>query len=86
MMYAFFWVIPQRLNFVFRRFGTLCSIFIGRWLCEERIRFFTQQPAYKDGTECSATSAHKIQMTRNNPEESKQNLEHGESFKSRKIE
>jgi hypothetical protein len=27
-MYAFFWVILRRLNFIYRRFGTLCSIFI----------------------------------------------------------
>jgi hypothetical protein len=26
----FFWVIPRLLNFMCRRFGTLCSIFIGR--------------------------------------------------------
>ena len=25
-----FWVIPRRLNFICRRFGTLCSIFTGR--------------------------------------------------------
>jgi hypothetical protein len=30
MLYVFFWVIPRRLNFICRRFGTLCSIFIGR--------------------------------------------------------
>jgi hypothetical protein len=29
MLYAFFWVIPRRLNFICQRFGTLCSIFIG---------------------------------------------------------
>jgi hypothetical protein len=29
-MYVFFWVIPRRLNFICRRFGTLCSVFIGR--------------------------------------------------------
>jgi hypothetical protein len=29
MMCSFFWVIPRRLNFVCRRFGTLCFIFIG---------------------------------------------------------
>jgi hypothetical protein len=29
-MYSFFWVISRRLNFMCRRFGTLCSIFIGR--------------------------------------------------------
>jgi hypothetical protein len=27
---SFFWVIPRRLNFMYRRFGTFCSIFIGR--------------------------------------------------------
>jgi hypothetical protein len=30
LLYVFFWVIPRRLNFICRRFGTLCSIFIGR--------------------------------------------------------
>ena len=29
-MYAFFWVIPRRLNFICQRFGTLCPVFIGR--------------------------------------------------------
>jgi len=29
-VYVFFWVIPRRLNFICRRFGTLCSIFIGK--------------------------------------------------------
>jgi len=32
MLYAFLWVIHWILNFVCRRFGTLCSIFIGRYL------------------------------------------------------
>jgi len=32
LLYVFFWVIPRRLNFICRRFGTLCSIFIGRSL------------------------------------------------------
>jgi hypothetical protein len=30
MLYVFFWVIPRRLNFICRRFGTLCSNFIGK--------------------------------------------------------
>jgi len=34
-------------------------------------------------TECSETSAHKIQTPGNNPEESTQHLEHGKSLKSR---
>jgi hypothetical protein len=29
MLYVFFWVIPRLLNFICRRFGTLCSIFLG---------------------------------------------------------
>jgi hypothetical protein len=39
--------------------------------------------AYEDGTECSKTSAYKIQTPGNYPEESIQNLQHGESLKSR---
>jgi len=30
MLYAFFWVIPRRLNFICRRFGTLCLYHIYR--------------------------------------------------------
>jgi len=28
LLYAFFWVHPRRLNFICRRFETICSIFI----------------------------------------------------------
>ena len=69
----FFWVIPRRLNFICRRFGTLGSIFIGRY-------------AYDDGTVCSETSAHKIQTPENYPEENIQHTEHGESLKSRILQ
>jgi hypothetical protein len=41
MLYViFFWVIPRRLNFVCRRFGTLCSIFMGRWVWRKIIARF----------------------------------------------
>jgi hypothetical protein len=30
MLYFFFWVIPRRMSFICRRFGTICSIFIDR--------------------------------------------------------
>jgi hypothetical protein len=30
MLYAFFWVIPRRLNFVCRRFVTLCLFHLHR--------------------------------------------------------
>ena len=42
-------------------------------------------PAPEDGTECSETSAYKIQTPGNYPEESVQHLEHGESLKSRSL-
>jgi hypothetical protein len=70
VLYAFFWVIPRRLNFVYRRFGTL----------HRRISILS---AHEDGTESSETSAYKIQTPGNYPEESIQHSEHGESLKSR---
>jgi hypothetical protein len=65
MLYSFFWVIPRRLNFMCRRFGTLCSIFIGRGN-EKNLLVHT---TYEDGTECSKTSAHNIQTPGNHPKE-----------------
>ena len=61
MLYAFFWVIPQCLNFMCGRFGTLCFIFITGWYlpmkmeqsvptCQHikfRRREITQKKAYK---------------------------------------
>ena len=32
MLYAFFWIIHRRLNFIFRRFGTLCLFHLHRWI------------------------------------------------------
>jgi len=40
-------------------------------------------PAYKDGTECSETSAYKIQTPGNYPEESTQHSKQDESLKPR---
>jgi len=39
--------------------------------------------AYEDGTECSETLAHKIQMPGNHPKERLQHSEHSKSLKSR---
>ena len=106
VLYAFFWVIPRRLNFVCRRFGTLCSIFIGRCLYEElntsplwggnckkhstiwktlhQDSFFIQPPAYEDGKDrVFRNVGTQNSEPGNNPEESIQHLEHGESLKSR---
>jgi hypothetical protein len=43
--------------------------------------YSSYQPAYEDGTECSETSAYKIQTPGNYPEENMQHLQHGESLK-----
>ena len=139
MLYAFFWVIPQRLNFICRQFGTLCPIFIHRqigmkydWVREMLgyvngkrfgskiartnrkegepplhcqppsycLRLFSNQTfsciytrtfliptcLWRWNRQCSETSAHKIQMPGNYPEESIQHSEHGGSLKSRRKE
>ena len=47
LLCAFFWAIPRRLNFICRRFGTLCSIFMGGYVW----RNSSHLPAYEDGTD-----------------------------------
>jgi len=86
LLYSSFWAIPRRLNFMCRRFGTLCPIFIGRANKKNNRDVPVILPAYnnyEDGTKCSETSAHKIQKPGNHPKETMQHSEHGESLKSR---
>jgi len=77
LLYAFFWVIPRRLNFICRRFGTLL------FHLHSRIGVDIYSPTKMEQTECSETSAYKIQTPGNYPEESIQHSEHSESLKSR---
>jgi len=44
MLYAFFWVIPHRLNFICWHFGTLCLFHLHR-------QSQAYLPAYEDGTD-----------------------------------
>jgi len=53
--------------------------------CPQPSPFSTHLPAYEDGTECSETSAYKIQTPGNHSKESVQHSEHGESLKSRML-
>jgi len=39
MLYSLFWVIPWRLNFKCRRFGTLCLFHLHRWCKQEEYNF-----------------------------------------------
>jgi len=62
-MYAFFWVIPLRLNFIWRRFETFCLFHLHRRILIRLWRWNRQ---------CSEMSAYKIQKPGNYPEESTQ--------------
>jgi len=77
MFYAFYWVIPRRLNFVCRRFETLCLFHLYRWVGTYPLMKMEQ-------TECSEALAYKIQTPGNYPEESIQHSEQVGSLKSRK--
>ena len=57
LLCSFFWVIPWHLNFIYWRFGTLYSIFIG----VVSRSFLLKQPMKMDQTECSETSVYIIQ-------------------------
>ena len=46
-LYAFFWVIPRRLNFICRRFGILCIFHLHR---QVGMKYTSYLPAYEDGT------------------------------------
>jgi len=73
MLYSFFCVIPRRLNFMYRRFGTPCLFRLHR----------LTPPVRMEQTGCFETSEHKIQTPGNHQKEIKQHSEHGESLKSR---
>ena len=63
MLYAFFWVISRRLNFICRRFGTFCLFHLHRQV----VILHIYQPIKMEKTECSETSAYKIQTPGNYP-------------------
>ena len=73
-MFVFFWVIPRRLIYICRRFGTLYLFHLQR-----------QVPLKMEQIECSETSAYINQTPGNRPKENKQHSEHGESLKSRRL-
>jgi len=79
LLYVFFWVIPRRLNFICRRFGTLCLFHLHRQI---GVEVYTYLLMKMEETECFETSAYKIRTPANYPEENIQHTEHGESLKS----
>ena len=48
MLYTFFWVIPPRLNFIRRRFGTLCLLHLHRQVDMKNSSYL---PTYEDGAD-----------------------------------
>jgi hypothetical protein len=85
MLYAFFWVIPRRLNFICQHLGILCLFRLHRRVGMKNSSYL---PTYEDGKLCSEMLAYKIQTPRNYPEESIQecyanhNINHQNSFTS----
>ena len=71
MLYVFFWVIPRRLNFIYRRFGTLCLFHLHRQVGASTSTFL---PVKVGQTECSETSAYEIQTPGNHPKEAYNNV------------
>jgi hypothetical protein len=63
---------------MYRRFGTLCQFHVHKW-CE------LTPPLKIEMTERFETSANKIHTLENQPKESIQHSEHGESLKSRIV-
>jgi hypothetical protein len=53
MVPSFYWVIPRRLNFIFRRFGTRCPTFIGgvSRKAVQAGRILPAYTTYEDGTD-----------------------------------
>ena len=59
MLYAFFWVITRRLEFICRRFRTLCLFHL------HSVHIYL--PMKMEQTECSETSAYELQTPCNYP-------------------
>jgi hypothetical protein len=72
--------VPKRRHIKFRLRGI-----IQKKTYENLNLVILHLPAYEYGTECSETSAHKIQTPGCYPEENVQHTEYGESLKSRRF-
>jgi hypothetical protein len=68
MLYSFFWVIPQPLNFCVPTFRNTLSVPTSCRV-NKKILFLFTRPIKMEQTECSETSALKIQTPGNHPKE-----------------
>jgi hypothetical protein len=86
MLYSFPWVTPQRLDFMCRRLGTICPIFIGESLKSRIIHPHGKENARHirlfEKLQIKTMLAHKIQTLGNQPKDRIQHSEYGESLKS----
>jgi len=76
MLYAFFWVITRRLEFICQRFRTLCLFHL-----HKQVYTHIYLPMKMEQTEHSETLAYELQTPGNYPKESIQHTEHGKSLK-----
>jgi len=85
LMYAFFWVIPRRLNFICRRFGIHSLFHLHRQVGGCRI-LHTPTCQWRWNIQYSETSAYKIQTPGNHQNKRIQYSGHGESLKLTKLD
>ena len=81
LLYASFWVIPRRLNFICRHSGTLCLFHLHGWVGVKNNWGWESWGIYM-GKRFGSKIAYKIQTLGNYPEESTQHSEHVKSLKS----
>jgi len=79
MWFVPIWVIPRRLSFNCRRFGTQCRFHLHRQVNE----VFIHLPMKIEPIMSSETSAIRTQTPGNYPNRNKLHLEHGESLKNK---
>jgi hypothetical protein len=72
LLYAYFWVITRPLDFKCRRFGTLHLFYLHRQVDVSTTTTQIYLPMEMEQTECSETSAFKLQTPDNYPKESTQ--------------
>ena len=79
LSYYFYWAISRRLNFMFRRFGTLCPFHLHR-RC--KLPAYSTMKMEQSVPKCRHIKIHK---PGNHPKERTQRSEHGEILKPRRY-
>jgi hypothetical protein len=63
LLYAFFWVIPRRLKFICRRFGTFCLFHLHRQVRVRRMNWVSEILGYHKGKGLAVFSSERLADT-----------------------